>query len=91
MPKIYSPDVSPKVVWAQRIALNRDAFVVDGYLFASSEINGVGVWDVETGARLLQDSSFAFVRYHRGTQEFLSRLPNGDFQLSKLVEQGILR
>jgi hypothetical protein len=79
-------DKPRKVLRSNAELVNRDALVFDKYLFSISEKYGVQVWDVQAGARLLEDRSFYPVRYHRGIKEFLTRLPTGDFQLSWLVE-----
>lgn len=57
----------------------------DRYLFAVSERFGVSVWSVERGTRLHLDSSFAPVAYHPKTKEFLTILPSGALQLSRLI------
>jgi hypothetical protein len=55
----------------------------DQYLFSISQ-NGTDVWDVNTGERLLHDPVFYPIHYHRGSKQFLSILPDGIFQLSRL-------
>ena len=67
-------------------ALIGNRLFFDRYLFAVSEKFGVGVWDVAEGARLHQDASFAPVAYHPGTREFLTLLPDGAMQLSRLID-----
>jgi len=44
------------------------------------------VWNAETGERLRHDPAFCPTRYHPGTRQFLSVLPDGGFQVSRLVE-----
>lgn len=73
--------------WRRWLILNREGFFFDQYLFSVSETRGIQVWKVETGARLLEDASFSPIRYHRGTKEFLTLLPDGRFQLSTLAGQ----
>ena len=57
--------------------------VFDEHLFSASD-DGVDVWDVQTGERLVQDSTFNPLAYHHGTQQFLTQLSASDFQLSTL-------
>jgi hypothetical protein len=57
----------------------------DRYLFAAVEKFGISVWDTEKGARIYQDASFAPIAYHPVTQEFLTLLPDGALQLSRLI------
>lgn len=65
----------------------RDALIFDQHLFSVSAQEGVQVWDVETGDRLLADSSFFPRRYNKGTQEFLTVLPTGALQVSRLIDK----
>ncbi|RYG66011.1 hypothetical protein EON80_16270 [bacterium] len=71
----------------KKSSIDRDALIFDRYLFSLSVTKGVQVWDVESGERLLTDSSFFPKRYHRRTQEFLTCLTDGSFQLSRLADQ----
>lgn len=57
----------------------------DTYLFAASAARGTSVWDVATGERLLFDASLRPLRYHCGAHQFLTLLPDGAFQISRLV------
>lgn len=66
----------------------RGLLVFDQYLFSAS-VNGMSVWDVETGDRLLHDPSLNPRSYHHGTKQFLTMLPDGSFQLSQLVDMGM--
>jgi hypothetical protein len=61
-------------------------FVFDRYLFSLSQSDGTAVWDVATGERLLVDQSLRATRYHHGTKQFLTLLPDSAFQLSRLTE-----
>lgn len=79
------PEVE-RTEWYPKALHYRDTLVFDDYLFSISQQHGVQVWDLPTGARLLEDASFYPFRYHRGSKEFLTPLPNGDFQLSRLTE-----
>jgi hypothetical protein len=63
--------------------------VFDGYLFASDPEEGTTVWDVDTGERLLHEPSFCPLRYHRGSKTFLTRLPDGRFQTSRLSGRAV--
>jgi hypothetical protein len=60
----------------------------DTYLFACSAAQGTSVWDVQTGERLLYDASLRPLRHHRGAHQFLTLLPDGAFQISRLIGQG---
>lgn len=58
----------------------------DGLLFSLGDGDGVSVWDVETGERLLHDAGFHPLRYHAGSRQFLTTNPDGElFVLSRLV------
>jgi hypothetical protein len=61
------------------------AFFFDRYLFAVSERYGIGVWDVERGVCMLQEASFAPEAYHPEAREFVTVLPEGRLQLSRLI------
>jgi hypothetical protein len=61
--------------------------VYDGYLFSFAAEQGMAVWDVATGERLLHEPAWCPLRYHRGACQFLTLLPDGAFQLSRLVER----
>lgn len=64
----------------------RGALVFDDHLFALGDGEGMSVWDVHTGERLLHDAGFHPLRYHRGTRQFLTTNPDGElFVLSRLV------
>ncbi len=54
-------------------------------LFACSAARGTSVWDSAAGERLLSDASLRPLRYHRGARQFLTRLPDGAFPISRLV------
>lgn len=60
----------------------------DGYLFSYSDQHGTSVWDITTGERLLRDDTFHPACYHHGAHCFLSTLPDGAFQLSRLKRPG---
>lgn len=59
--------------------------VFDRYLFAFGT-SGVTVWNPRKGTCLLQDDSFAPAAYHPATKEFLTLLPDGGLQLSRLSD-----
>ncbi len=59
--------------------------VFDDYLFSLDKDEGMSVWDVETGERLLTEPGFCPVGYHRGARQFLSILEGGQVRLSHLV------
>lgn len=58
----------------------------DAYLFASSEEHGTTVWDVKTGERLHSEPVLKPECYHPGAKAFLSLLPDGRFQVSRLAQ-----
>jgi hypothetical protein len=62
----------------------KGTLVFDRYLFSADQTEGTSVWDEATGERLLREDSFCPLRYHRGTKSFLTILPDGGFQISKL-------
>ncbi len=70
----------------KRLADFGGGLVFDRYLFAYSAKYGISVWDVAKGACLLVDETFFPIRYHAGTQEFLSFNSDGAFQLSRLIK-----
>jgi hypothetical protein len=63
----------------------RGALFFDEHLFSCSGVIGTAVWDAATGERLHHDPTCRPTRYHRGTKQFLTVLPNGVFQLSRLL------
>jgi hypothetical protein len=60
----------------------------DRHLFSYGEEGGMSVWDADTGERLLHEPDFRPTVYHPGTKQFLTLLPDGRFQLSRLVGSG---
>jgi hypothetical protein len=64
----------------------RGQLVFDELLFSLGDGEGVSVWDIDTGERLLHDAGFHPLRYHPGTRQFLTTNPDGElFVLSRLV------
>ena len=59
----------------------------DKYLFSSSSEFGTSIWDIETGERLHHADQLYFLSYHRGTKEFVSYSPDGQFFISRLSEE----
>jgi hypothetical protein len=59
--------------------------VFDRYLFSSSVEEGISVWDVTTGERLLREASFCPTAYHPGSGQFITVRPDGTIRLSRLV------
>jgi hypothetical protein len=59
-------------------------FHFDQFLFSADAEVGTAVWDVDTGERLLLEQSFCPGRYHPGMKAFLTLLPGGAFQISRL-------
>lgn len=62
--------------------------VYDAYLFSFAPELGMSVWDVETGALLLRDDSFAPAAYHRAARQFVTPLPDGIVRVSRLRDDG---
>lgn len=63
----------------------KENLIFDRYLFSLDKEEGTSVWDVDTGERLLRESSFCPLRYHRGTKSFLTIMPDGGFLISQLA------
>ncbi|HWM87319.1 MAG TPA: hypothetical protein VNO33_15815 [Kofleriaceae bacterium] len=64
----------------------RGPLVYDQHLFSLGDGDGMSVWDIQTGERLLHDAGFHPLRYHPGTRQFLTTNPEGElFVLSRLV------
>jgi hypothetical protein len=64
----------------------RGPLVHDELLFSLGDGDGVSVWDVQTGERLLRDAGFHPLRYHPGARQFLTTNPDGElFVLSRLI------
>jgi hypothetical protein len=78
------PKVRHPKAWPPRTLA--DSLIFDGYLYAVSDEEGTSVWDIATGARLLEDASMKPIRYHRVGKEFLSLVPGG-VRRSRLVER----
>jgi len=83
------PEIEPgdATEWTAKLLGPSGNIVFDKYLFSCSRKYGITVWDVEKGACLHTDESSKPIRYHRGTKEFISFLPDGSFKLSKLTDQ----
>lgn len=79
----------PSIVSTSILSALEGSLVFDRYLFSLDKEEGTSVWDVATGERLLRDSLFCPLRYHRGTKVFLTVLPDGVFQISKLLGRTI--
>ncbi len=60
----------------------------DSYLFAFSEEHGTTVWDTKTGERLHSEPDLKPECYHPGAKAFISLLPDGRFQISRLRGEG---
>ena len=71
--------------WGDKIADFGGRLFFDKHLFAVSEKFGVSVWDHRKGTRLHTDPSFVPIAYHPTTREFLTLLPDGNLQLSRLT------
>ena len=59
----------------------------DKCLFASSKENGITIWDIDSGKCLYHDRKLSFLSYHPIDRSFISRLPNKDFQISRLCNK----
>ena len=59
------------------------ALFFDQYLFSVS-LDGMDVWDIQTGERLLHEPGLTPIHYHHGAKQFLSVMPDGWFRLSCL-------
>jgi hypothetical protein len=62
------------------------SFVFDRRLFSWAPGLAFSAWDLADGARILEEADFSPLAYHHGTKEFLSVLPDGTIQLSRLLE-----
>lgn len=62
----------------------RGEMVFDGELFCVDLVEGMTVWDVDTGERLLHDAAFCPPQYHPGAKTFLTPLPGGHFRVTRL-------
>jgi hypothetical protein len=58
---------------------------LQGQRHAPTNSDSISVWNVESGERLLLDTSFCPVSYHPGAKTFLTILGEGKFQLSSLT------
>lgn len=58
----------------------------DQYLFSVHDEHGTGVWDIDSGERLLLEPSLMPIHYHSGSHEFLSRSNDG-VRLSRLGQR----
>ena len=61
------------------------ALTFNTFLFSYSDARGTAVWDVTTGERLLSDEALHPLCYHHSAHRFLSVLPDGVVQLSRLA------
>ena len=62
----------------------KGSMVFDDYLFSFDAADGVSVWDVGTGERLLHQAGTCPLRYHKGARSFLSLEADGLFKTTKL-------
>lgn len=70
--------------WEPETPFHNGWMVYDEVLFVCSGEHGISVWDVRTGAWLLEDASFYPVSYQRSTKTFLSFCSDGTFLRSTL-------
>ncbi len=65
----------------------KGTFVFDRWLFSFDAAEGMTVWDVASGERLLREEGFCPPRYHPGAKVFLTLRPDGLAQVSRLRGQ----
>lgn len=65
----------------------RGALYFDKYLFSVTKTT-TEIWDIEAGARLATIPDFTPLTFHPRTHQFLSVLPDGKLQLSRLNDLG---
>ena len=58
--------------------------IFDRWLFSWMAGNPFSIWDIEDGARLLEERDFTPLGYHPASKEFLSILPDGGLRLSRV-------
>ena len=63
----------------------KGSMVYDDYLFCFDKENGMSIWDVETGERLLSEPGFCPIGYHRTAKQFLTVMEDGMVRISHLV------
>ena len=63
----------------------RGSLVFDEHLFSFDKDDGMGVWDVATGERLLIEPELCPEGYNRAGRQFLSILEDNSVQISRLV------
>jgi hypothetical protein len=71
-----------------QIPRDSGSMIYDQYLFSFAQEHGISVWDIATGEQLLHDPDFCPMRYHSQAHEFITLLPDGKIQLSRLKEGG---
>nr|WP_309690252.1 hypothetical protein [Armatimonas sp.] len=71
--------------WEPTVPFHQGWIVYDEVLFACSSEHGVSAWDVVSGTWRFEDASFYPAAYQRSTKTFLTLLPDGAFQLSRLA------
>jgi hypothetical protein len=62
------------------------SLVFDDYLFSFDKDEGMSVWDIETGEKLMNDQKFFPKGYHRGAKHFLSLMADGKIRVSHMVQ-----
>lgn len=77
------PETRPPRAWPPKKLA--PSLFYDQYLFSVHDEQGTGVWDIESGERLLQDLSLSPIQYHGRSKEFLSLSSDG-VRLSRLVQ-----
>jgi hypothetical protein len=59
----------------------------DRYLFSvPKDGTGLSAWNIDSGARVFHAEGFSPIHYHPGAREFLTLLPDGTFQLSRIID-----
>lgn len=80
----WFPGPETRFSWDEPRKNTAPSMFFDQYLFSVSDDHGTAVWDVQTGERLLQDTSLKPIHYHPGSREFLSMNSEG-IRLSRLT------
>ena len=58
--------------------------IFDGWLFAWAAGKPFSAWDISDGEQVLEERDFSPLGYHRGSQEFLSLVPDGKMRISRV-------
>jgi hypothetical protein len=83
--ELINAETGRRVRWFAGVP--RGALYFDEYLFSVTKTT-TEIWDIEAGARLATIPDFTPLTFHPRTRQFLSVLPNGNLQLSRLNDLG---